>query len=367
MDACVENGDCNPGYQCSGLFGPNTCVPITSCGNNIREFPEDCDGTDISQTCQQFGFAIGELACDDVCDLVVGTCADVCGDGIVGQTEQCEGSGLCADLNQGFSGGNFECDPTTCLTITDACLQPVCGDGVAEGFEECDINDFPTITSCTDAGFAAGDLGCDAFCFIDISACFDTCGDGTVGPTENCDSDPGSFTCADLGLVDGTLACDATTCDFDTSACIQPVCGNNVLEGFEQCDTDPTEPCQAFGFAGGTVTCDPEDCFNDTNACFDTCGDGNIGPTERCETDADIFNSCENLGLVGGPLVTCNGCQEDTSACDEPVCGNGVIEGFDEECDTDQFPFTCAEIGGVLGGTLSCDPTSCFIDFSACF
>lgn len=49
----------------------------------------------------------------------------------------------------------------------------------------------------------------------------------------------------------------------------------------------------------------------------------------------------------------------------DAYCGNAIIDG-DEECDTDNLPITsCAELG--LGqGLLSCDPSFCLYDISAC-
>jgi hypothetical protein len=49
------------------------------------------------------------------------------------------------------------------------------------------------------------------------------CGDGAVGPLEDCDGanlGPGTpVTCQDLGFAGGTLACDAN-CRYDTAGCI---------------------------------------------------------------------------------------------------------------------------------------------------
>ncbi len=47
-----------------------------------------------------------------------------------------------------------------------------------------------------------------------------TCGNGVVDPGEQCDMlDLQGFSCLDLGLGDGELACAAGTCTFDTSDC----------------------------------------------------------------------------------------------------------------------------------------------------
>lgn len=75
-------------------------------------------------------------------------------------------------------------------------------------------------------------LGCEAFgmkaACPDESAAFEEscalaipeCGDGIISNSEDCDGqDLDGTTCADVGLVDGVLACDPETCQFDTSMC----------------------------------------------------------------------------------------------------------------------------------------------------
>lgn len=65
----------------------------------------------------------------------------VCGDGIVGGTEQCDRGALkgmtCQGL--GFAGGTLACN-TNCTYNTSGCIAavPVCGDGRVGGYEECD-------------------------------------------------------------------------------------------------------------------------------------------------------------------------------------------------------------------------------------
>ncbi|MGE0787479.1 MAG: hypothetical protein AB7S26_17530, partial [Sandaracinaceae bacterium] len=57
-----------------------------------------------------------------------------------------------------------------------------CGDGVADGTEECDGHDLRG-ASCSSRGFAFGELGCDADCLYDTAACVDCpdmCDDATA-------------------------------------------------------------------------------------------------------------------------------------------------------------------------------------------
>ena len=55
----------------------------------------------------------------------------------------------------------------TCQLSTEGCYK--CGDGLAEGPEECDGNDIPS--SCADLGFADGELKCTGECTFDESLC----------------------------------------------------------------------------------------------------------------------------------------------------------------------------------------------------
>lgn len=72
----------------------------------------------------------------------------------------------------------------TCQTDLAACeAQAVCGDGVVETGEDCDIGTLNGKT-CQTEGFAGGTLACGTGCTFDTSACFATRfednGDGTI-------------------------------------------------------------------------------------------------------------------------------------------------------------------------------------------
>ncbi len=103
------------------------------CGNNLREWTEQCDGTDLGgKTCSPG--ELGALACDAECRLIDncytescsddiqnqgetgvdsgGPCPARCGDGIVQPGEHCDGNNLngqsCASLNLGE--GTLSCN-----------------------------------------------------------------------------------------------------------------------------------------------------------------------------------------------------------------------------------------------------------------
>lgn len=99
----------------------------------------------------------------------------------------------------------------------------------------------------------------------------DACGDGEIGPGEQCDGDAlGGWTCAALGLGPGQLGC-AADCTFDTSQCDPKGvgCGDGVVQPGEQCDGDRLQgfDCASLGLSGGTLDCDPITCTFDTSMC----------------------------------------------------------------------------------------------------
>lgn len=96
-----------------------------------------------------------------------------------------------------------------------------------------------------------------------------TCGDGVIGPLEECDgADLAGKTCLDLGLDAGTLACSAA-CTFDLGGCpAKPTCGNGQLDDGEACEGADLggQTCETLGFAGGPLAC-AANCIHDTSAC----------------------------------------------------------------------------------------------------
>lgn len=153
----------------------------------------------------------------------------------------------------------------------------VCGNGLIEGTELCDMDQTGT-ADCVSEGFAGGTLSCNSTCDgFDTTLCTggDTCGDGNVDTGEDCDNtNLDGNDCESVGnYVGGTLAC-ATDCTFDTSNCTPPVgCGNGAIDTNEECDTTNLDgnDCTTVGggFAGGTLACE-NDCTFDTGSCVTT-------------------------------------------------------------------------------------------------
>jgi cysteine-rich repeat protein len=120
-----------------------------------------------------------------------------------------------------------------------------------------------------------------------------------------------------------------------------------------------------------------------------TCGDGVAqGPTEQCD-DGNLLDGdgCSSTCTIEGPIVAVcgDGFADRPEQCDDgnlvngdgcsstcqivplpPFCGDGVVNGCGEECDTaDLGGKTCGTQGAPGAGPLSCTP-SCVLDTSTC-
>ena len=224
-ETCASRGFLGGNLSCT----PNTCLfdtsgcmnnPNVTCGDDMREGMEVCDGADLDgQTCQSQGFMSGVLGCGQNCDgFDTSGCAS-CGDGVIGGDEECDGAALggATCLSEGFDGGMITCK-SDCTLDTSSCR--ACGNMVREVDEECDFTDFGGET-CESQGFGSGMLLCSGMCTIDTRNC-DSCGNGVLDAGEACDGmDFGASTCQTEGFDEGMLGCN-TDCTIDASTCMMP-------------------------------------------------------------------------------------------------------------------------------------------------
>lgn len=305
--------------------------PKKTCGNGIVEDFEECDGTDLNgESCYSLEGMSGELGCTYSCLYDLSKCYDIqtfyCGDGIIGGLEQCDGPNL---------GGN------TCASLL--------------GQE--------------------GDLSCTVFCYFDTTRCHyrdepPYCGNGIQdSPGEECDkTDLAGESCTSLGYEGGTLSCQPDNCTFDTRLCFR--CGNGTIEGLERCEQNDLnkQTCTTLGFTGGVLSCDVDTCDFDVSRCA-VCGNGVVEIGENCDGDNLQGKTCNELGIGSGKLrCSAEQCLYDTSECDEdggPYCGNGVTEAG-EFCDGSDLLGASCESFGFDSGTLECNPVTCRYNTSLC-
>ncbi len=184
-------------------------------------------------------FALALGGCDDD-DM------DSCGDNVVDPGEQCDGSDHGGDTCQslGMWGGTLGC--TAQCTFDTTLCEGSCGDGaIDDANEECDGANLGNAT-CASLDMGSGTLACNTDCAFDYSGC-ETCGDGNVQTEagEACDGDNlNGTTCGDLGYFAGTLACDAG-CGFNTDDCLEMV--QLAAGGSHTCGIDALDNVWCWG------------------------------------------------------------------------------------------------------------------------
>lgn len=318
--------ECNEGDSCwNGVCGEPPCEPGSA----------ECDG-DASNGCET-------LTQDDPenCGKCHLTCAsNFCAGGRCTTMECAPGT---ADCN-GDEDDHCETDITTvtdCKTCDTKCSdvhgEPSCGkDGCeiacADGYESCDgkVANGCEIDLNADEKHC-GD--CDTECSNDHGStkcedgeCVPRCGDGF----EDCDGDAsnGCETDTDTSL-DDCGAC-GQKCDPDnaTGTCKAGVCRPKCEAGFEDCDGDKANGCEAdlgspktcgscdnaCSNNGGKPTCNPDD-----GTCTIKCDVGRAdcvnGLADGCETDTTA--SAANCGGCGNACTSSVG----TPACQDSTCG----------------------------------------------
>ncbi len=227
-----------------------------------------------------------------------------------------------------------------------------CGDGLKEGVEQCD-----------DGNTEGGD-GCSATCKVE------SCGDGILQPGEECDGtdgvEAGQVCTAECKLTeqgecgDGVVnqpseACDGAAGLLANQQCgadckILPTCGNDIVEGTEECDNAADATC---------VECKRTEApgNNECNTCIAALED--VGP----------FNTdvCQPNELCAATLS----CVLSNASCWTTIvpaacyCGNSQAEI--DECENPSFVPTgdcAAELrAGAGAGATNADVLNRYFDF----
>lgn len=169
------------------------CVYTVECGDGKVGGAETCDdGVD-----EATGVPVAGDGCSTDCAIEDGyacpapgvACRPVCGDGLVLGREQCDDG---ADATEGVPVAGDGCDANCALedgwvcAPGEPCRETVCGDGVAEGSEQCDDGNLQPYDGCSP--HCAKDPACGSDT-SPIGACRSDCGDGIVlaGAGEECD------------------------------------------------------------------------------------------------------------------------------------------------------------------------------------
>src|SRR5437016_10897922 len=157
--------------------------------------------------------------------------------------------------------------------------------------EDCDGTDLGGAT-CVSLGFGGGTLSCGADCAFDTSQCGpERCGDGLVGPDEQCD--PGGIG----GVPPPSFG--GATCPAGGSLACAPDC--SAIITLPHCALTVTQPCTTNAECPGGETC--------AAGCA-ACGNGFLDPGEECD---------EGAGNRNAP----NHCRPD---CILPRCGDATLD-----------------------------------------
>ncbi len=327
----------------------------------------------------------------------------ICGDGIQGVGEACElgdtdvelcdydGDGTADDGQVTVSCYKDSTDQCVMQTASEAetegaeCFPFECGNGVIDGDEECDD------------GSLNGTYGfCGDDCTYDDAY---YCGDGYLAGGEECDC---GTTSNFSTLASDTWAVAVGTCDvsngqyssdIDLSCaynCTAPglACGDEVVNGSEECDGDYEEYAGALCDDGsGTECVSDDDCDSGVtcggSATYDACGIGDVCAdyedagdactdgtdcdsgsctNDTCDGASDVGVACDSTSTLGTYIYSSGVCEShtcpdfdyelfryrtcagptDSNACEwntwqdcvggTQQCGNGEVEGT-EACD----------------------------------
>ncbi|MBQ9395411.1 MAG: hypothetical protein IJU23_07835 [Proteobacteria bacterium] len=305
----------------------------------------------------------------------------VCGDGVINGDEKCDikvaSSCLLFDNTKIWeSGGVAQCDQCKTLTV-GTCKERVlptggkCGDGVRNAGEKCDgqdgasCSDYDPKKTWEDGGVAQCQPDCKS---LTIGSCKEKQVVVTTCEQQN------KITCGGKCVdpcTTGTL--NMTTCTCDTTP-VSQTCAN---QGKEECNGNCVDPCTSGTRNPTTCACDTtpvtqtcadqgkEECNGN---CVDPCTSGTRNPTTcACDTTPVVTGCKSNADCTDSAKPVCDTASGD---CKASTCGDGfVLNG--EECDPkDNRQLTCADYDSTrlwkAGGEASCDPTLCKIAQGTC-
>ncbi len=184
-----------------------------------------------------------------------------------------------------------------------------------------------------------------------------SCGDGVVGPGEQCDDGvPPAKKTGSNAVDDGCSALCQIEANWTCPTAGLPcqylgTCGNGTLTSNKQCDDGNT-----VSGDGCSSTCQLEPgwtCRVAGKPCTPTCGDGVVELSKECDTGNNAPGKPDD-----GCSATCQiepgwSCNGSPSVCTHGVCGNGVVE-TGESCDcgtsTTNLPAGCTGPNGLFNG-----------------
>ena len=269
--------------------------------------------------------------------------ADVCGDGVLGKSEECDDGN--AKPGDGCSGV-CEIDPGyDCLVPGKECVvngNEVCGDGTKGMHEACDDGNAQNHDGCSSSCEIEAGYTCDpstGVCTVSENPA--VCGNGLVESQESCDD-------ANTQANDGCSATCETEAGYDCLVAGQPCeqaayCGDGILQVQlgEDCDDGNRKPgdgCNASCFTEQGYLCTAGS-GTTVGTCQKVwvCGNGKVDPHEACDDGNSVAgDGCTaNCSVEAGfscPKDPLTGAGGKCTAVAQSVCPNAIVEN-DETCD----------------------------------
>ena len=295
-------------------------------------------------------------------------CNGPCGDGM-----------LCLDGECAPICGNLICQPEMgedCETCPEDCstCPPECGNGVIEGFEECDDGDL------VDNG------GCSSKCKSEVLVCGnlvveadndEECDDGNAVSGDGC-----SETCEWEDGYCGNMVCEkifgetCSNCEEDCGSC-EWDCGDGTCEGGETClscseDCACTNGAVCFEAECCEPLCDGVECGDDgcgalCGTCSDveSCVDGACYPaSEDCDEILDCLAGCEGAAVCLQACVEAASTPAKSAYLALKACLDAHCEGpVDDACfDAEVVDHCKSQYLECTACTPDCDGIQCGLD-----
>ena len=262
-----------------------------TCGNNVIEGGEVCDGTDLGgATCSSQGCTGGgTLACNVTCDGF--------------DTSGCSGCPVCD--NDGVCEAGEDCFNCAGDCVSGTTSGAACGNGVCEAGDGEDCVTCPADCNGVQNGKPAGRFCCGAGGGTNPLPCSDpVCTSGGFSCTD-VPQPPVSFCCGDL-MCEGSESCSN--------------CALDCTDGAEICTGGVDEDCD------GAVDCADSDCSLVPACTGGACGDGVCdSASENCVTCPADCNGVQN-GKPSGRFCCGDGGGINPVLCSNPLCTTGGFQ-----------------------------------------
>ena len=295
-----------------GVFGSATLIGACAQAQTI-DYPDPLDGSTVT-----------DGAKEGSTDASAATCEAGCPSGQVCSQGACKANCAANETRCGVVCVDAKLDPKNCGTCGNAC-----GAGFSCNAGACALDCGLTKTACGSSDDAGADAG---------AVCVDTKTDslncGTCGTDCTKLAKPPN---GQLGCVAG--ACAITTCDVGFADC-----NKQLPDGCEIDTTSDKSNCGKCGTvcSGGTPTCGQGTCI------ATLCGNNVIDSGERCDT---------LLNVPAGGQITCrkpatkNECKFDFSTIPQLYCNGSCSWGGAQSCDQADADIYCKLIMGSATST----------------